>query len=1240
VPRILLFSEKLAKEISMEDEDWENIDKSTGESTDENFLVSELIVNKFVDWWSKEKIIKLLSDDEVVDQIFLENLQLNIESGMDHLELAKILFDQIGEKFFFSKVDTKENTYRKKFKIISEILIALVEEQPSLENEINKLITKHFDIQRSDIPKYIQDEDEFGWTPLEEFLYKLPRFNNKTKFIEELVEICGLPDACSQKEKKETIDRKSEIIDPIGIMNTLYDFQYDVGYQLTQMLKDVNDEEYKTRAIIALPTGAGKTRLVVETIIDWINNGKIGQPEKKFILWIVDKDELCQQAYDAFKTVFIAKGERDTSLNLQIFWGKKSKNITDALHESMSEAQGSITSVIIASQGSLHSIYKSTDYQLKEEFITQIYSNHVFPEEKNSRRKEIDSLWKEIVKASKTKHDKSPELDWEGTSIRKLGKTCAITIIDEAHHAIADSYTEVLRGLGFEFAKTQTHPQNCRLLGLTATPFRREKEITGKKSWKCKDCDLKFTYESEKKYHKENNQNHEIITSTSQTESERLRNRFGKNFLWPSLEAHFKDEENHPHPIIELQQTATLGRPVRISGDRSYDQDGKIKEYYWQITIRREIKDYTKDPWKYDTGRAFGENNSPEENFENWANKDKSKQWHSTNEKGIIDAENEIFDQIGTYHVSLWVKDDEGLVSPQPDIRVIKISEPPPPSGLDDPKTLKEIYEKLIEREVLSRPTRWELKHDSQAYLDSKGIQVTYKQSFGKTDYTNLSHETLQAIATDPRLNEKILAAIKKLVEEEEKESILLFGLTIDHAKLLSGLIKLKSKSWVKPLKSEVITYKTHTDERCKFIKDFRAKKIQVLCNDSILTTGFDAPKIDAIVNAKYTNSLVLYNQMIGRGLRGPRNGGTKYCTVVDLNPNITKAIGQLSEEERIEAWQFLEELWDKETSRVLTNKDLGLRDDEEIEREIEKKKLREKEIAEEEYKEEQRIAEKKYQEEQEKERKEIARRKQIELRKEKVSYCKNWIQNLIKMKWKKLGMLRWDEWRNAFLQFSNFPELQEDESLKDFFNLVKENELKREERENEKFEIESKEILPQKESLSFHELMLFIANEMKLIDNYQPVMIKYLLSSDEYSAKRYEISKKFKSTNPMNSTIDFTNLSVYQDLINHNIVKFRTSPSSRVDEFYSHNKNDDVFTLKTKPLQDNQMKIILRELDYQIALYAKRQGGVFIHTCPKCKIVTVKYHKPPKQHEREEMDEKFGFRGERIQSYCRGCRS
>ena len=38
-------------------------------------------------------------------------------------------------------------------------------------------------------------------------------------------------------------------------------------------------------------------------------NGKPGQQNKKFILWIVDKKELCDQAYDAFKTIFTAMGK-------------------------------------------------------------------------------------------------------------------------------------------------------------------------------------------------------------------------------------------------------------------------------------------------------------------------------------------------------------------------------------------------------------------------------------------------------------------------------------------------------------------------------------------------------------------------------------------------------------------------------------------------------------------------------------------------------------------------------------------------------------------------------------------------------------------------------------------------------------------------------------------------------------------------------------------------------------------
>ena len=45
-------------------------------------------------------------------------------------------------------------------------------------------------------------------------------------------------------------------------------------------------------------------------------------------------------------------------------------------------------------------------------------------------------------------------------------------------------------------------------------------------------------------------------------------------------------------------------------------------------------------------------------------------------------------------------------------------------------------------------------------------------------------------------------------------------------------------------------------------------------------------------------------------------------------------------------------------------------------------------------------------------------------------------------------------------------------------------------------------------------------------------------------------------------------------------------------------------------------------------------------HTCPKCNKVNVKYHEPPTEEENELIEKSFGWRGNRIQSWCRMCRS
>ena len=68
---------------------------------------------------------------------------------------------------------------------------------------------------------------------------------------------------------------------------------------------------------------------------------------------------------------------------------------------------------------------------------------------------------------------------------------------------------------------------------------------------------------------------------------------------------------------------------------------------------------------------------------------------------------------------------------------------------------------------------------------------------------------------------------------------------------------------------------------------------------------------------------------MIGRGLRGPKNGGTKECTIVDFNANLRSQVEGLSAEEKLEAWRFHDELLGE--PRKLTNEDLGLKSDEVI---------------------------------------------------------------------------------------------------------------------------------------------------------------------------------------------------------------------------------------------------------------------------------------------------------------------
>ena len=71
------------------------------------------------------------------------------------------------------------------------------------------------------------------------------------------------------------------------------------------------------------------------------------------------------------------------------------------------------------------------------------------------------------------------------------------------------------------------------------------------------------------------------------------------------------------------------------------------------------------------------------------------------------------------------------------------------------------------------------------------------------------------------------------------------------------------------------------------FLERFQGGAIRVLCNHSVLTTGFDAPRTDMVLIARQVFSPVRYMQMVGRGLRGEKNGGTAQCRIVTVADNL-----------------------------------------------------------------------------------------------------------------------------------------------------------------------------------------------------------------------------------------------------------------------------------------------------------------------------------------------------------------
>lgn len=91
----------------------------------------------------------------------------------------------------------------------------------------------------------------------------------------------------------------------------------------------------------------------------------------------------------------------------------------------------------------------------------------------------------------------------------------------------------------------------------------------------------------------------------------------------------------------------------------------------------------------------------------------------------------------------------------------------------------------------------------------------------------------------------------------------------------------------VSGIRAVALSAKTNSTVRDKYIKEFRAGKLQVLVNVDLFDEGFDVPACEVVIMARPTASLGKYRQMVGRCLRTAE--GKLYGLIIDHVSNVTR---------------------------------------------------------------------------------------------------------------------------------------------------------------------------------------------------------------------------------------------------------------------------------------------------------------------------------------------------------------
>ena len=163
---------------------------------------------------------------------------------------------------------------------------------------------------------------------------------------------------------------------------------------------------------------------------------------------------------------------------------------------------------------------------------------------------------------------------------------------------------------------------------------------------------------------------------------------------------------------------------------------------------------------------------------------------------------------------------------------------------------------------------------NDNAIIDASKVSLKFKGG-------DFREKELEDIAM---VDETIIEVISDWIDNaytKGRTASVFFCVSVLHAQKMTQYLKQHG------INAAVVTGETPNQDRDKILADFESGKLHALCNVGVLTEGWDAPRTDCIALLRPTQSVGLYVQMCGRGMRLHDN--KENCLLLDYGENVAR---------------------------------------------------------------------------------------------------------------------------------------------------------------------------------------------------------------------------------------------------------------------------------------------------------------------------------------------------------------